>query len=98
MSYEEIECPYCEHAYDLCHDDGAFYNEGQSEEEKCPNCEKHFLVHSSMSWNFNAEKAECLNDGNHSWVKAYSEANIKNHPDLGKREKCETCGRTRVLE
>lgn len=98
MSYEEIECPYCEHAYDLCHDDGAFYNnEDDPEEEECPKCDKHFLVHSSMRWDFEAEKAECLNDGNHSWKKRYSETSIKNYPELAKKENCETCRRQRTI-
>ena len=98
MSYEEIECPYCEYAYDLCHDDGAFYDEGKTEEEECPKCEKHFLVNSSMSWNFTAEKAECLNDNSHNWAKSYSEAIIKNNPSLGQREECEACGRKRTTD
>jgi len=60
--YDEIECPYCEHSYDLCHDDGAFYNtEEKAEEEECPKCEKTFLVTPSISWHFEASKADCLN-------------------------------------
>ena len=97
MSYEEIECPYCEHAYDLCHDDGAFYEDGKREEEECPNCSKLYLVNSSMHWSYEGEKAECLNDGNHMWVNCYSESNIKNYPALANKQECEVCGRKREL-
>ena len=98
MSYEEIECPYCEHAYDLNHDDGAFYNNGEREATECPNCEKKFLVYSSMSWDFDAEKADCLNDGNHQWVKEHSKPNIETYPDLAARERCETCDKKRTVD
>ncbi len=100
MSYEEIICPYCEHAYDLNHDDGAFYTDGGSEKEECPQCEKSFLVESSVSWSFDAVIAECLNDGNHKWKKEYNEMNIKNYPPLAEREACDVCGEKRrvVLE
>lgn len=64
----EITCPYCDHEYDLCHDDGAFYNnDGEREKEECPECHKVFMVSSSMSWDFEAEKADCLNGGEHKW-------------------------------
>lgn len=64
---DEITCPYCEHTYDLCHDDGAFYNEDYREKDECPECGKIFMVASSISWNFEAEKADCLNGGDHNW-------------------------------
>ena len=65
---DEITCPYCEHSYDLCHDDGAFYNrEGELEKEECPECGKTFMVQSTMSWDFEGFKADCLNGGEHKW-------------------------------
>lgn len=91
---KEITCPYCEHEYDLCHDDGAFYNQDGVEVEECPNCEKSFLVHSSVSWYFEAEKAECLNDGNHKWKKEYGVM----YPELANREVCEVCDTKRQLQ
>lgn len=90
----EIECPYCEHEFDLNHDDGAFYDEEHRREEECPNCEKKFMVTSSMSWNFEGEKADCLNDGNHNWKKKY---NPKYYPQLIHREICEDCDEERTL-
>ena len=63
----EIECPYCGYSYDLSHDDGAFYDENNRTKEQCPKCEKYFMVSSSLSWYFSADKANCLNGGQHKW-------------------------------
>lgn len=63
----EIECPYCYHDFDLNHDDGAYYDQGRREEAECPECEKVFMVSSSMHWSYEGEKADCLNDGEHEW-------------------------------
>lgn len=65
--YNEITCPYCDFGYDLCHDDGAFYHDGESEKEQCPKCEKYFMVTSHLSWDFSSEKADCLNGSEHDW-------------------------------
>lgn len=65
---KEITCPYCEYEYDLNHDDGAFYNtDGELEKEECPECNKTFMVESSMSWDFEAHEADCQNGGDHDW-------------------------------
>lgn len=63
----EIECPYCEHMFDLCHDDGAHYDENVREETNCPSCDKVFMVSASQSWDWEGEKADCLNGGEHDW-------------------------------
>lgn len=97
MSYEEIECPYCEHAYDLIHDDGAFYNDGGREEEQCPKCDKKFMVLLSISWDFSAEECECLNTGEHKWELKYPEYVLKNHPLLASRQMCADCGENRIV-
>ena len=64
---KEIECPYCEHDFDLNHDDGAYYDESDSRETECPKCEKSFMVHSYQSWSFTGEKADCLNGSPHTF-------------------------------
>lgn len=85
---DEIECPYCEYSYDLNHDDGAFYDEENRTEEECPQCEKKFMVTSSLSWDFEAEKADCLNNGVHKWEKKYNE---RHYPALQHKEICKEC-------
>lgn len=66
---DEVECPYCEESFDLNHDDGAYYDESERREAECPNCGKISMVNSSCDWSFEAEKADCLNDGEHNWKK-----------------------------
>lgn len=63
----DITCPYCEKDFDLCHDDGAYYDENNPEQWECPDCNKISMVSSSVSWYHEAEKADCLNDGEHQW-------------------------------
>ncbi len=92
----EVECPYCNEEFDLCHDDGAFYREG-TEETECPACDKKFLVNCSVSWSYDAEKCECLNTGEHEWIKEYSEHLIKSHPELACRERCKHCDEKRKI-
>lgn len=94
----DITCPYCEHEWDLNHDDGAFYNQEKAEEETCPNCEKKFLVNSSITWYHEAEKAECLNDDKHDWQKDWNSSIIEKYPELAKRERCSMCHEKRIVE
>lgn len=91
---DTVECPYCEKDVSICHDDGAYYNDDETEEIECDHCEKKFLVRSSMSWDFCGEKAECLNDGNHHWKKRYSK---KVYPQYSRMEECSECGEHRTL-
>ena len=63
----DVTCPYCEHDLVLSHDDGAYYDENGREECQCPECEKYCMVTSSVQWSHTAEKADCLNGGEHIW-------------------------------
>lgn len=67
---KDITCPYCEEEFDLCHDDGAYTDESDSEQWECPNCEKISMVRTSISFSHEAEKADCLNEeSEHEWKK-----------------------------
>ena len=96
---DKVTCPYCEHDFELCHDDGAYYNEeGEGEEAECPKCDKCFMVYSSQSWDFEGYKADCLNDGGeHKWKKKYSKHNIEMYPEFAKKEICEDCDKERTI-
>ena len=90
---DEIECPYCGYTYDLCHDDGAFYNTNEEpEEEECPECEKTYLVTPSISWHFEAQKADCLNGESCTMERAGTSLHHR-LPEGTKagRYTCETC-------
>jgi len=63
----DIECPYCEKEFDICHDDGFGYEEGVKHEIKCPHCGKSFVFRTSILFYYEPEKADCLNDGKHDY-------------------------------
>jgi len=63
----DIECPYCEKELDINHDDGFGYEEGVKHQQECPHCEKQFVFETSISFYYEPEKADCLNDGKHNY-------------------------------
>jgi ribosomal protein S27AE len=67
MNDKEVTCPYCKEDFEVDTDDGRHYQDGGTEEEECPNCEKTVLITSSCSWYREAEMADCLNGAPHPW-------------------------------
>lgn len=63
----DLNCPYCDAELQVCHDDGFGYQEGVKHEMYCGKCEKNFVFETSISFYYEPEKADCLNDGNHIW-------------------------------
>lgn len=63
----DIECPYCEKELEINHDDGFGYEEGVKHHQECPHCGKSFVFETSISFYFEPEKADCLNDDNHNY-------------------------------
>lgn len=60
----KLECPYCEKEMrepDECHDPDVNY------EKQCPHCEKYFVFTVGYIKTFDADKAPCLNGGDHGW-------------------------------
>ena len=62
---KDITCPYCDSEFNLAHDDGEYYDESNREEWECPGCGKISMITSWCLWNHEAEKADCLNGGEH---------------------------------
>ncbi|WP_026536949.1 hypothetical protein [Arthrobacter sp. 9MFCol3.1] len=91
---KDVTCPYCDHDFDLSHDDGAFYDQDRAEECECPNCEKYFMVSSSIIWEHEAHKADCLNGGEHDWKP------MLGYPKeyFADRERCDACDAERKVE
>ena len=62
---DDIQCPYCGHDIEICHDDGFGYEEDALHHYECDNCEKMFVFTTSISFYYHAEKADCLNGADH---------------------------------
>jgi len=87
----DIECPYCEKEFDINHDDGFGYEEGVNHQQECPHCEKNFVFQTSISFYYEAKKADCLNDGKHD----YQITNTT--PKAFSKMECSMCGGIREL-
>jgi len=73
MSYsKDINCPYCDAELDIDHDDGAGYQENVVHQQECSECDKMFVFTTSISFSYEPEKADCLNDGEHIWRRRHT--------------------------
>lgn len=69
----DIECPYCGEELEINHDDGYGYTEDRRHQQECGACGKTFTYLTSISFNYEAEKADCLNEGGeHDWKPTHS--------------------------
>jgi hypothetical protein len=65
---DDVNCPYCDAPIEICHDDGFGFEEGVKHEYECPSCRKTFVFETSISFYYEADKADCLNEGGeHDW-------------------------------
>lgn len=87
----DIECPYCEKGLEIDHDDGFGYEEGVNHEMECYHCGKSFVFETSISFYYEASKADCLNDGIHDYQKTST------FPVEFSEMECSTCGDRREL-
>lgn len=63
----DVSCPYCDEPQEIDHDDGAGYEEGVTHRQECRDCGKTFVFTTNISYNYDAEKADCLNGEGHDW-------------------------------
>lgn len=89
MPYYDIECPYCEEGININHDDGYGYEEGVKHNQECDHCGKTFVYETSISFYYEVEKADCLNDGEHTWEVQ------RGYPRFLLGMKCSECGEVR---
>lgn len=83
---KDIDCPYCNHEQDINHDDGFGYEENTAHEMECKSCGKSFVFHTSVIYNYEPQKADCLNGKEHKWVK------VEHYPDMWEKwERCTDC-------
>lgn len=83
----DINCPYCDNELEINHDDGYGYEEDRRHEQQCGYCNKHFTFTTSISFHYEAEKADCLNGQPHQMKKVCNSAQDI-WPDW---KRCEDC-------
>ncbi len=86
---KDVNCPYCDAAQDINHDDGYGYEEDVRHEQQCGKCGKNFTFTTSISFYYDTEKADCLNGGEHDF---YATATC---PKEYTMMRCSTCEETR---
>lgn len=87
----DLECPYCEHEFNINNDDGFGYEEDVNHKIECPECEKSFVFQTSISYYYEAQKADCLNNGKHNFKITAT------HPREFSQMECQMCGERREL-
>lgn len=63
----DVECPYCGKDQEINHDDGYGYAEDIKHKQECGHCGKTFVFTTEISFDHEAEKADCLNGGEHKY-------------------------------
>jgi hypothetical protein len=87
----DIECPYCEKEININHDDGQGYEECVTHQQECDECGKTFVFTTSISFYYEAEKADCLNEGGeHDWKPTQT------NPSFFTRMRCTMCDEERM--
>lgn len=86
-----VGCPYCGKGLEICHDDGFGYEEGVKHHQECPHCEKVFVFETFISFYYEPQKSDCLNDGKHNYEKTTT------FPEEFSEMECTTCGDRREL-
>ena len=87
----DLQCPYCQTEQEVCHDDGHGYEENEKHQMQCSNCDKHFVFETTISFYYEAEKANCLNDGKHKYQPTHTS------PNAFTCMECSSCGEKRDL-
>ena len=82
----DIDCPYCGEELEINHDDGYGYEEDETYQQECSNCGKTFVYNTSVSFNYDVEKADCLNGGEHNYKSTHTV------PREYTKMRCEMCG------
>ena len=80
----DVKCPYCNKGQEICHDDGYGYEENRAHQQECE-CGKIFSYTTSISYYYEASKADCLNDGHHTFEK------VARYPVVIRDEVCVRC-------
>jgi len=87
---KDFKCPYCERWQEVCHDDGFGYAEDEFHEMECSGCGKSLVFTTTITYDYVATKADCLNGGEHK----YKAVTI--YPVKYSKMRCTECGLVRL--
>jgi endogenous inhibitor of DNA gyrase (YacG/DUF329 family) len=82
----DVKCPYCGTDQEINHDDGYGYEEDELHNQECHECGKTFVFTTSIHIDHEAQKADCLNGGEHKWELTLT------FPPKFARGRCSQCG------
>lgn len=85
----DVECPHCGDGQNVSRDDGI--EDGLQFERECRSCETNYMVTAHISVSFSADKADCLNDGQHDYRRTNT------FPPQFERMRCSMCGDEKPL-
>jgi hypothetical protein len=88
----DVECPYCGKDQEINHDDGYGYEEDETHEQECRDCEKAFAFTTSISFHYDSSQADCLNGGVHKWLSTHT------YPRACSRWRCDDCGQEEPMK
>ena len=88
---KDVECPYCNEYQEINHDDGYGYEEDKVHEQCCNDCGKHFAFTTSISFSYEASRADCMNGGDHQFETTHT------HPKIHTKMRCHDCDSVRPL-
>lgn len=80
----DLKCPYCDEDLEVCHDDGAGYEEGRLHEMECRQCEKVFGFQTTICFHYEPQQVACWNGEPHVWVE-------KPQPSWPESKRCSSC-------
>lgn len=63
----DTKCPYCNAGVLINHDDGRGYQEDETHQQQCGQCDKYFVFTTTICFYYDAKKADCLNGAEHKW-------------------------------
>lgn len=96
----DVRCPYCNKWCEINHDDGYGCEEDRIYHQACNHCDKLFRFGVSIRFDYDAQKAPCLNDDSsddHMW-REFDWGYIKDNRGwpfpYPTKWRCELCSRT----
>lgn len=87
----DVNCPYCDADLEINHDDGYGYGEDVTYQQQCGSCGKTFVYNTCISFTYHANKADCLNGGDHDFHPTHS------FPKEYTRMRCSYCDDERLM-